>query len=101
MFSGIVEEAWYRLFMVTLCYFLLRPAFNRVPALAIVFSTLFSAIVFGLGHGGDLIHRFLNIGLLYGLPMAVVYVRRDWEHAIGAHYMINLIEWIMAFLEAT
>ena len=101
MFSGIVEEAWFRLFMVTLCYFLLRPAFNRVPALAIVFSTIFSAIVFGLGHGGDLIHRFLNIGLLYGLPMAVVYVMRDWEHAIGAHYMINLIEWIMAFLEAT
>lgn len=98
-FSPITEETWYRLFMVTLCYFILRPAFNKIPALAIVFSTLFSAIVFGLGHGGDLMHRFLNIGLLYGLPMAVVYVRRDWEHAVGAHYMIDLIPWIMVFLE--
>jgi membrane protease YdiL (CAAX protease family) len=85
--------------MVSLCYFLVRPAFSRVPALSIVFSTLFSAIVFGLGHGEDLINSFLNIGLLYGLPMAVIYVRRDWEHTVGAHYMIDLIPWIMVFLE--
>jgi hypothetical protein len=99
-FSAITEEAWFRLFMVPLCYFLLRPAFTRVPALSIVLSTLFSAIVFGMGHGGDLMHGILNIGLLYGLPMAILYVRRDWEYAVGAHYMIDLIPWIMVFLES-
>jgi len=99
-FSPITEEAWFRLFMVSLCYFALRPAFNKAPALAIVFSTLFSAIVFGLGHSGDLMHRFLNIGLLYGFPMAILYVRRDWEHAVGAHYMIDFIPWVMVFLES-
>ena len=98
-FSGIVEEAWYRLLLVTLCYFLLRPAFNKSPAVAVVLSVLFSGIIFGLGHGGSLMDRFLTTGMLYGLPMAVIYARRDWEHAIGAHYMINLIPWIMVFLE--
>jgi len=97
-FSGIAEEAWYRLLLVTLCYFMLRPAFNKVPTVAIVLSVLFSGIVFGLGHGGNLMDRFLTTGLLYGLPMAVIYARRDWEHAVGAHYMINFIPTIMVFL---
>ena len=98
-FSGIAEEAWYRLLLVTLCYFMLRPAFNKFPAVAVVLSVLFSGIIFGLGHGGSLMDRFLTTGMVYGLPMAVIYARRDWEHAVGAHYMINMIPWIMVFLE--
>jgi hypothetical protein len=98
-FSAISEETWFRLFLVGLCYFSLRPAFQRRPALAIIIAVLFSAITFGLGHGGTFQERFLVTGLLYGLPMAVVFARRDWEHAVGAHYMINMIPWLMAFLE--
>ncbi|MEW5871044.1 MAG: CPBP family glutamic-type intramembrane protease [Chloroflexota bacterium] len=97
-FSGIVEEAWFRLFLVSLCYFLLRPAFNKYPAIAVVCATLFSGITFGLGHGGTLQERFLMIGLLFGLPMAAIFARRDWEHAVGAHYMINMIPALMVFL---
>ena len=99
-FSGIAEEAWFRLFLVSLCYFLLRPAFSKCPALAAICAVLFSAITFGLGHGGTLLERFLVTGLLYGLPMAVIFARRDWEHAVGAHYMINMLPWVMVFLEA-
>ncbi len=98
-FSGIVEEIWFRLFLVTLCYFMLRPAFNRAPIIAVALSVLFSGISFGLGHSGDLMDRFLTTGLLYGVPMAAIYVRRDWEHAVGAHYMVNMIPWVMVFLE--
>jgi hypothetical protein len=97
-FSGITEEAWFRLYLVSLCYLLLRPAFSKRPALAVACAVLFSAITFGLGHGRTLDH-LLTTGLLYGLPMAVVFVRRDWEHAVGAHYMINMIPSLMAFLE--
>ena len=97
-FSGIAEETWFRLFLVSLCYLLLRPAFSKRPAFAVVSAVLFSAITFGLGHGRTL-DRFLTTGLLYGLPMAVVFVRRDWEHAVGAHYMINMIPWVMVFVE--
>jgi hypothetical protein len=97
-FSGIAEEAWFRLLLVGLCYLLLRPACRTRPALAVLAAMLFSAITFGLGHGRTL-DAFLTTGLLYGLPMAVVFAKRDWEHAIGAHYMINMISWVMAFLE--
>jgi hypothetical protein len=98
-FSGITEEVWFRFFLVGLCYFLVRPAFSKRPVLAVVFSVLFSAIVFGMGHGYPWMVRLLVTGLLYGLSMAAVFVRRDLEHTIGAHYMINMIPWLMAFLE--
>ena len=98
-FSGIVEEAWYRFFLVNLCYLLLRPAFSKGPAIAVICAVLFSAINFGLGHGGTLLDNLLITGLLYGLPMAVMFARRDWEHAVGAHYMINMIPTLMVFLE--
>ncbi len=99
LFSGISEEAWFRLLLVGLSYFLLRPAFKKRPAAAAVCALLFGAVVFGLGHGRSL-DRLLTTGLLYGLPMAVVFARRDWEHAVGAHYMINMIPWLMAYLES-
>ncbi|UCD36953.1 MAG: CPBP family intramembrane metalloprotease [Fidelibacterota bacterium] len=97
-FSGIAEEAWFRLLLVGLGYFLLRPAFRTHPAAAVLAAVLFSGIVFGLGHGRTL-DTFLTTGLLYGVPLAVVFARRDWEHAIGAHYMINMIPWAMVFLQ--
>jgi len=100
LFSAIVEEAWFRLFLVSLVYFLLRPAFSKRPAIALVCAVLFSAITFGLGHGGTLLENLLITGLLFGLPMAVIFARRDWEHAVGAHYMINMIPTLMVFLEA-
>jgi hypothetical protein len=99
VFSGITEETWFRLLLVGLCYFVLRPAFPSRPAIPILFAVLFSAITFGLGHSGTYLERFLVTGLLYGLPMAVVFARRDWEHAVGAHYMINMIPTLMVFLE--
>lgn len=98
-FSGIAEETLYRLLLISLVFFLLRPAFPKQPAIAIIAVIIFSAIIFGLGHGRNL-DRFLTTGLLYGLPMAVIFVRRDWEHSVGAHYMVNMIPWLMAFLES-
>jgi hypothetical protein len=42
---------------------------------------------------------YMITGFLYGVPMATVFAKRDWEHAVGAHYMVNLIPWVMDFLE--
>jgi hypothetical protein len=98
LFSGIVEEIWFRLLLVGLCYFLLRPVFRTRPVLAVLAAILFSGITFGLGHDRTL-EGFLTTGLLYGVPMAAIFVKRDWEHAVGAHYMINMIPWLMVFLE--
>jgi hypothetical protein len=97
-FPAITEETWFRLLLVGISYFLLRPAFPTRPALPILGAVLFSGITFGLLHDRTL-EGFLTTGLLYGLPMAVAFARRDWEHAVGAHYMINMIPWLMVFLE--
>lgn len=96
LWSGINEEVTFRLFLVPLCYALLRPAFNGHPSLAIMAAVLFSGITFGLAHGRTWEH-FLSTGLCYGLPMAVVFASRDWECAVGAHYMVNMIPWVMVF----
>jgi len=98
LWSGINEEVIFRLFLVPLCYALLRPAFHWQPGLAILAAVLFSGITFGLAHGRTWNH-FLFTGLCYGLPMAVVFASRDWEHAVGAHYMVNMIPWVMVFLK--
>lgn len=95
--SGINEEAWYRLYLVGLIYFMLRPAFHKYPSLAVVSAVLFSGIVFGVGHGLTLDH-LLTTGFLYGVPFATVFAKRDLEHAVGAHYMVNLVPAVVAFL---
>jgi hypothetical protein len=97
--SGLTEETWFRLLLVGLVYFLLRPAFRKHPFSAVFVAVLFSGITFGLGHGRTL-EAFLTTGLLYGVPFAFLFARRDWEHAVGAHYMVNMIPWVMVFLEA-
>jgi hypothetical protein len=96
--SGLIEETWFRLFLVGLVYWLLRPAFQKHPALAVLVAVLFSGITFGLGHGRTT-ERFLVTGLLYGVPFAALFARRDWEHAVGAHYMVDMIPWLMLILK--
>jgi len=96
-FSGIAEEVWFRLLLIGICFFILRPILKTYPALLVIVVVLFSGITFGLGHERTL-ERFLTTGLLYGVPMAAVFVRRDFEHSVGAHYMVNMIPWIIVFL---
>ena len=96
--SAIAEETWFRLLLFSLCYFLLRPALPRQPAIPIIISVLFSGITFGLLHEQTM-YGFLVTGLLYGSTMAALFARRDWEHAVGAHYMINMIPSFVVYLE--
>jgi hypothetical protein len=95
--SGINEETWFRLYLVGLSYFLMRPAFRKYQNLVVIAAVLFSGIVFGVVHDRTL-EMFLTTGLLYGVPFAAVFAKRDWEHAVGAHYMVNLVPAVVAFL---
>jgi len=94
---ALAEETWARLFLVTLCYALLRPVSNERPHRAVVAAVLISATAHGLVHGPSL-RNLLETGLVYLLPMAVLFVKRDWEHAVGAHYVVNLIPFLVVFL---
>jgi hypothetical protein len=93
---ALAEEAWARLFLVTLCYALLRPVSNEHPRRAVVAAVLLSATAHGLVHGPSLT-ALLETGLIYLLPMAVLFVKRDWEHAVGAHYVVNLVPFLAVF----
>jgi len=95
--SGINEEAWSRLYLVGLTYFLLRPAFHDRLPLAVAGAVLFSGITFGVSHGLTVDH-FLTTGLLFGVPFAAIFAKRDWEHAVGAHYMVNMIPTLVALI---
>lgn len=97
-YSGITEETWFRLLLVPLVYLMLRPVFSERPAVAVAAAVLFSGITFGLGHARTM-QRFLTTGLIYGVPLAAVFARRDWEHAVGAHYMINMIPLVTVFFD--
>jgi len=101
---GIAEEIAARLFLTTLCYALLRPTTNDRPRRAVVAAILIGAIVHSLahlptvaivsGHGVT----FLIAGLLYGVPMALLFIKRDLEQAIGYHFFVDFVRFLVAFL---
>jgi hypothetical protein len=95
--SGLIEETWFRLLLVGLVYFLLRPAFPKHTAPAVLAAVLFSGVTFGLGHDRTL-EAFLPRDSC-GVPFAVLFARCDWEHAVGAHPMVNMIPWVIVFLQ--
>jgi hypothetical protein len=90
---ALAEETWARLFLVTLCYSLLRPLSNDRPGRVFITAALLSALAHGFLHGLDL-NALLITGLIYLLPMAVLFIKRDWEQAVGAHYVVNLISFL-------
>jgi hypothetical protein len=92
VWSATVEETIFRMLPVCLFFALAQPVLRHAPAAAIL-AVLFSAATFGLAHG-QTVGNLLGAGLGYGLPMAVVFVRRDWEHAVGAHYATDFAPWV-------
>ena len=94
---AVAEETWARMFLIALCYALLRPATNERPRRAVIAAMLLSATAHGLVHGPSLSNLF-ETGLMYLLPMAALFVKRDWEHAVGAHYVVNLLPFLAVFL---
>lgn len=96
---GIAEETWARLFLTTFCYALLRPTVNHHPRRALLMAVLVGALVHGFGHTG--INPIgLAIGsLLYGIPTALLFIKYDFEHAVGYHFLIDFIRYIAALMQ--
>ena len=59
---------------------------------------LVGALVHGFAHTG--IDPFgLVIGsLLYGLPTALLFIKKDFEHAVGYHFLIDFVRFVAALL---
>jgi len=102
---GIAEETMARLFLTTLCYALLRPVSNERPVRSVVAAVLIGSLTHGLAHLSA--HEILSpagvmmllTGLLYGVPMAMLFIKRDLEHAVGYHFFIDFLRYLVALLQ--
>lgn len=97
---GIGEEVWARLFLVTLFYILLRPSVPQNAGRAILFSVIISSLVHALAHTGFNFVAIIFGLFFYGIPPALLFIKRDLEHAIGYHFMIDFVRFLAAAIFA-
>jgi hypothetical protein len=95
---AIAEETWARLFLVSFCYAMLRPVSNLHPQRAIIIAILISVIAWGFGHTGIAPVGIIVGSLLYGVPVALLLIKKDFEHAVGYHFLVDFIRYSAAFL---
>ncbi len=101
---GIAEESVARLVLLTLCVVLLRRRPGASSMKVIVAALLISTFAHALAHlsifevfspaGGMMILA----GLLFGLPMGLVFLRFGFEAAVGYHFMVDFVRFLAAYL---
>jgi membrane protease YdiL (CAAX protease family) len=96
---AVGEEVWARLFLTTLCYALLRPTTNNNPRRALVAAIVIGALAHSFAHTGIDPIGLLIGGLLYGVPTGLLYIKRDLEHAVGYHFLIDFVRYLAAWLQ--
>ncbi|MDJ0756155.1 MAG: hypothetical protein QNJ45_21680 [Ardenticatenaceae bacterium] len=99
---GIAEEIWARLFMTTIIYVLLRPKTNDRPGRALAAAVVIGAFTHSLAHlSGSMVFspaalQMIIAGILFGVPMGLLFVKRDFEHAVGYHFFIDFVRFFAA-----
>lgn len=96
---GVAEETWTRLFFTTFCYALLRPTTNQHPRRAIVVAVLIGTLVHSFMHTGINPLGLIIGGLLYHVPAALLFIKYDFEHAIGYHFLIDFVRFSAALFQ--
>jgi len=97
---ALAEEIWGRLFLVTLVYAWLQPVSGDHPGRAIGYAVLLPALLHGLAHypESSMLSAILS-GLFVGVPLGMLFVKRDLESAIGYHFFPVFIRWVVIFLQ--
>ena len=94
---GIHEEAVFRYFVLAICFTLLQGSTH--PRLATVAAIAMAVVPHSLLHLPDLfldnpwmaVMMLIATSLLFGLPMAVLQVKRSFETAVVFHWFIDFI----------
>lgn len=96
---AIAEEAWGRVLLVPLLVLVLRPAGRMRPALttAVLIAGYWFAYLHTPGGLGALPGTLL-LGTLYSLPLTYLWLRGGLEAAIGFHFWIDFIRFVVAYL---
>jgi len=91
---ALLEEAWARLFLLPLLYVAFRSAPCATTGRALSFALLVSVAAHGLAHAPQSIATVTNAlfsALVYGVPLALLFLRRGLESAIGYHFFIDFV----------
>ena len=100
---AIHEEIIFRFFVLALCLYLLRASPSRRWATAAAITL--AVVPHSLNHLPDLFLQNPAMGLamlaatslLFGLPMALLQLRRNLETAIGFHWLIDFVRFLFGF----
>jgi hypothetical protein len=91
---ALLEEAWARLFLLPLLFVTFRSASGSTTGRAVFAALLASVVVHGLAHAPQSIASVTNAlftALVYGVPLALLFLRRGLESAIGYHFFIDFV----------
>lgn len=100
---GISEEIIFRYFIIALSLLILH---GHLSQKLLVFTTLFLAVVpHSLAHLPDLmlsnpgagVFLLVMTSLLFGLPMALLQVKKNLESAISFHWFIDFTRFLLGF----
>jgi hypothetical protein len=93
----LLEETFMRLFIITFIYVLVISKTDR-KIVAVITAILISSTIFGLTHYPQVdIQSCINIAILYGLPLGVLFYKRDFETVVGYHFMINFVSAVSTY----
>ena len=94
----LLEETLMRLFIITFIYVLVISKTDR-KIVALISAILISSTIYGFTHYPHVdIQNCINISILYGLPLGVLFYKRDFETVVGYHFMINFISAVSTYL---
>jgi hypothetical protein len=93
----LLEETFMRLFIITFIYVMVISKTDR-KIVAVITAILISSSIFGLTHYPHVdIQNCINIAILYGFPLGVLFYKRDFETVVGYHFMINFISAVSTY----
>jgi membrane protease YdiL (CAAX protease family) len=89
---AILEETWARLFLLTHFYALLRPTSYHKPQRALTAALIITIFIHGLAHYPQSLSNpvfAIFIALMYGIPLGLIYIKRDYESTIAYHFFVD------------
>ncbi len=102
--AGIAEESMARLLLLTLCFFLLAGRRGASVRSALAAAILIAALAHAFAHVptsqliGPAGGMMLLAGLLFGVPMGLVFVRFGFEAAVAYHFFIDFVRFAAAYV---
>ncbi len=104
---GIAEESWARLFLLTLLFILLQPSSAHRPKRALALAVALSALVHALAHYpaamvfSPAAAQAVATALVFGLPMGLLFLRNEFEAAVGYHVLVDFVRFCVAFWQGS